>query len=83
MILLSQDFACPALSFALVREVRAPRTKICYFLLVPMVGVEPTRLSSRDFESRVFASFTTSANLVRGKYASSAISALYEPINHQ
>lgn len=26
-----------------------------------MVGLEPTSLAARDFESRVFASFTTSA----------------------
>jgi hypothetical protein len=29
--------------------------------VVPKVGVEPTRVSPREFESRMFASFITSA----------------------
>ena len=29
--------------------------------MVPMVGVEPTLLSQRDFESRVYTNFTTQA----------------------
>ena len=29
--------------------------------MVPMVGLEPTRLAAHDFESCVFTNFTTSA----------------------
>lgn len=35
----------------------------CFFtcILVPRVGIEPTRLSAEDFESSVYTSFTTEA----------------------